>query len=268
MVAVVVPGATPLNSPVEKFINIPILQQPRHDTIELLAIKYDIPTLYAHDMQSTSLQQSLKDLAPDFILIACFPYILPQQIFNIPAIACLNIHPSLLPAYRGPAPLFWQLKNGEKVFGVTIHNVSRKIDAGNIVIQRETHLRDGMRGRAIDAHLGSLGGRLFVELLIMYEKKNYVPKLQDSGKASYQSVPGRNEFRLETSWNSRRAFNFMRGTGEWQQPYLISIGEHDFILLSPNAYSPAGTFKQDYIIEDNIITIRFAQGLLKATLKQ
>ena len=265
--AVVIPGATPLTSPVEKFINIPILQQPQHDTIELLAIKHDIPTIYAHDIGSATLVKSLQAMAPDFMLVACFPYILPPALFNLPRVACLNIHPSLLPAYRGPTPLFWQLKNGERVFGVTLHNVSQKIDAGNIVIQRETHLRDGMRGRAIDAHLGLLGARLFIESLALYEKKNYVPKIQDQALASYQHAPSRKDFRLDIQWNSRRAFNFMRGTGEWKQPYALTIGDSDFRLVSPNAYSPAATIKQAYIIEDNIITIQFAQGLLKATLK-
>lgn len=267
VVAIVIPGATPLNTPHEKFIDIPILQQPQHDTIELLAIKHDIPTVYAHDIHSATLSQSLTDFSADYFLIACFPHVLPKNLFDMPAVACLNLHPSLLPAYRGPAPLFWQLKYGEKIFGVTVHTVSPKIDAGNIVLQREIHLRDGLRGRAIDVQLGMLGGRLFIESILLFEKKNYVPKIQDSSLASYQPVPGRNDFRLDINWSSRHAFNFMRGTEEWQQPYMLSMGDNDFVLLSPNAYSPAGTIKQDYIIEDNIITIQFAHGLLKAKFK-
>ena len=264
---VVIPGPEPFKMPIETMINIPVVQQPQHDTIEILALKHDIPLNYIHDINSPEAHAGLAAYNADFILIACFPYILPQPLRSLPKLACLNLHPSLLPAYRGPTPLFWQLKDGVPVFGVTLHQVSQKIDSGNIILQEQIHLRDGMRGRAIDTALGELGARLFIEALRLYGKRSVVPKIQDASQASYFPVPGVKDFELSTQWNARHAFNFMRGTNEWQQPYRISLDNQDFYLVNPIAYSPTGTIRETYQVQDGVITIRFAQGLLQAELR-
>jgi methionyl-tRNA formyltransferase len=265
--SVVVPGTEPFKMPTESMIKIPVLQQPQHETIELLAIKHNIPLNYIHTIDSEESYSALSAYDADFILIACFPFILPAPLRALPKVACLNLHPSLLPAYRGPTPLFWQLKHGEALFGVTLHMVSQKIDAGNIILQEQIRLRDGMRARAIDAALGELGAALFVEALDLYDKHSIVPKIQDSSKASYFPVPGVIQFELSSQWSARQAFNFMRGTDEWKQTYRISLDNQDFYLVNPIAYSPAGTINEAYQIHNGVITVQFAQGLLQAELR-
>lgn len=266
IVNVVIPGHEPFKMPSESMKSIPV-EQPQHDTIELLAIKHDIPLTYIQDINSPDTFNALSDLGADFILIACFPYILPLQLQTLPNIASLNLHPSLLPAYRGPVPLFWQLKEGITQFGMTLHQLSQKIDSGNIILQEQIRLKDGMRGRAIDAALGELGATLFAEALRLYGKRSIVPKIQDPHLASYHPIPTLKDFELSSQWTARRAFNFMRGTDEWNQTYRIVLDNREFSLTNPIAYSPAGLLRESYELKDNVITIRFAQGLLQAEVR-
>lgn len=268
IVGVVISGSEPAHSMSGKYFHIPVLQQPRHDTIELLAIKNDIPIHYLHDINSERAINRLSGISFDFILIACFPQILSAQIIAMPTTAALNLHPSLLPEYRGASPLFWQLKNGSGQFGITLHLLSPAVDSGNILLQEECVLVDGMRGRAIDAVLGELGGRLFIKAASLYAQKRIVQKIQDPSRASYQPPPRIADFEISTDWTARRAFNFMRGTSEWEQPYRIVIDDQRFLIEGAIAWSPAATIKELFQIDGNVITIKFSQGLLKAGLKE
>ena len=214
IVSVVMPGTAP-DSELLNIGGIPIVQNTNHNTIEKLALEYHAPINYVQDVSSKDFSKTIQQYNPDYILVACFPFKLPPEIWQIPRIACLNLHPSLLPAYRGPYPVFWQLKNGEMKTGVTLHLISEEIDAGDIVLQTEVPLRAGMRGRAIDNKLGEFGSKLFLETLRLYQLNNINLQEQSWIQASYMPVPKFADFEIAPTWSARHAFSFMRGTEEW-----------------------------------------------------
>jgi len=266
IIGVVIPGSKP-DQALDSLSGIPIVQETTHATIEKLALERHIPITYTDDVQSKQFAFEIEKLQPDYILVACFPFRLPTNIFQLPKIASLNIHPSMLPGYRGPQPLFWQLRNGELKMGVTLHLISEELDAGNILLQNEVPLRAGMRGRAIEARLGEFGAKQFLEAMRLYQLNNINPQEQSWIKATYNPNPKYEDFEISPSWSARRAFMFMRGTEEWGRSYQIHVADSMIVLKTAMAYSPSGRIDKPYILEDNYITIQFSPGLVNAFIE-
>ena len=134
--------------------------------------------------------QQVQLLEVDLIVVAGFPRILKRVLIDIPRLGCINVHPSLLPRYRGPEPLYWALANHENTTGVTIHHVDEGIDTGDILLQRKLEIRPN----ETEITLGQRAARVASELL-----REAIPLLlagraprtrQDHSAASYYSFPG------------------------------------------------------------------------------
>lgn len=261
---VVIPGIKPGETQEHKLANIPIISAPEHYTIELLALEHNIPITYVNNLEDMETYSAISKYEPHFIFVACFPYILPEKIWRMPKVASLNLHPSLLPKYRGPDPIFWQLHRGEVRTGVTIHKVNNLVDGGDIILQKDLRYKNGLRDRAIKSLLGEQGAKLFIEALRLYVRECVEAKPQDPAAASYMGQAKTSDFELHINWSAQHAFNFMRGTEDWNMPYTVQIGGKNLLLESAIAYSPAGKMEEDYRIDGNIVFIRFAQGLLQA----
>lgn len=162
----------------------------------------------------------LKELALDVVCVACWYSIIPPAVLGIPRHGFLNVHPSLLPAFRGPFPLFWQFRNGETATGVSVHWMDSGLDTGDIAGQREIRFRDGIRGVNAEALCANSGGDLLAEILGRLSRGVAIRQPQPSG-GTYYPAPSREDFTLEASWHPRRAFNFMRATAEWGIPFSV-----------------------------------------------
>jgi len=253
-----------------KNCHIDLVQTSKHKTIELLAIEQNIPIIYVHNIDDAAFFTRISACKADIIVVACFPYLIPQSIYDLPKQASVNIHPSLLPAFRGPSPIFWQLKAGLNVVAVTIHKLNQQFDEGTILRQKAVPLKDGMRGRAIDRLLANCAAQMLQSLIasqcikLANNTHNHINNTH--GNSGYYPMPRAKDFIIPLTWSARRAFNFMRATQEWNLPYPIEMNQQQFFLLRALAYAPMGRQSATYQIEDNIISIRFAEGLLQALI--
>jgi len=243
-----------------------LIQTSKHKTIEVLALEQGIPIIYVQNIEDPHFFAQLKAYDALFFVVACFPYLIPQSIWELPKLSSLNIHPSLLPHFRGPSPLFWQLKAGSKVFGITIHQLNQYFDQGNILLQKKVSLKDGIRGRSIDRLFGTIAAKMLVSLAANYCPEPTDSVISEKQDSRYYPIPQASDFTIPLTWSAKHAFNFMRGTEEWEVPYPIEIGNKQFRLSRALAYSPLGKQPLPYNIEANTITIQFSQGLLQTTL--
>ncbi len=262
--AVVMPGIKPEDGIAGSLGGIAVKQPPKLDTVEMLALEYNVPTVYVKQLNDLESYSQISRYEPHFIWAACFPYILPEKIWRLAKIAAINLHPSLLPEYRGPHPVFWQLQRGEPRTGITLHLIDDLPDGGDILLQKDLPLKNGMRDRAISAMIGEQGAKLFIEILRLYQKKALGARPQNPAAASYMGSPAAEDFELHTTWSAQHAFNFMRGTEEWKTPYIVRIGGKTLLLESALAYSPAAVMEEDYRVEEHRVFVRFAQGVLQA----
>lgn len=238
----------------------------QRETLPSLATSQGLPLRGAPDVADPELARWAAALAPDFILVTCFEQRLPQALCAVPRHAALNLHPSLLPRYRGPTPLFWQLRHGEPAIGVTLHQLAREIDAGAIVAQVDCPLADGLDGVAIDERLGRAGARLFAAAVERYRDGTVETRAQVAAEASYHGPPAAEDFRVSSDWSARRLFNFMRGTGRWGRPYPITLDGREVLLHRALGYAADATLATPCQRVDDRLRFRCAPGVLEATL--
>jgi len=207
---------------------------------------------------------ALERIEPDLLLLACLPDILGCAARRTARLAALNLHPSALPRFRGPDPVFWQLRAGIARAGVTVHVVTGAVDAGPIVAQSRLDVRPGIGAAALTAALVRLGVRGLADLLPSIERRIRDAVPQDESQATRQPHPRAEDFRIDTTWTAERAFRFIEGTRGPGTTFTI-IGDHGETEVERavgfDAGSPSGPAVEE---SAEIVTIRFASGTLRA----
>jgi methionyl-tRNA formyltransferase len=151
--------------------------------------------------QGEELMKWMAGLSADLVLVLTFPYRIPQHILNIPKLGFFNFHFSMLPAYKGAAPLFWQLKNGEKGAGLTVHQMTTKMDEGDLVFSQYLPLMPGENHGLAYGRLSHLIGQSIAEIINNIRTGHYIakPEFQDS----YFGIPEADD--LTINWESHSA---------------------------------------------------------------
>lgn len=138
-----------------------------------------------------SIMSEILSLSPDLIFSVYYRKIFPKSLLSIPKQGCINIHPSKLPAYRGPTPTAWALKNGEKSFGLTIHLMDEGIDTGDILIQKEFPIYDEETGYELYTRGMKLGAEMLKEYFYKIVEGELVPKKQIGPGSYYGKLTGK-----------------------------------------------------------------------------
>ena len=230
-----------------------------------IASEGGVPLIHLGSMQDEDVLDRVSCLEPDFLLVACFPMLLGRPWLTLPKQMCLNLHPSLLPSYRGPTPLFWQFREGERETGVTLHIVEKDVDAGDIVAQTVMPLSVGARFSETNAKLADSGAALIVDMLEKMRAGIAVQRTaQDELLASYQPFPKERDFRFDTHFTAERAFRFMQGMQEWGVPFEVDAGEATLALEYALDYHDDARMAVPFEIARNHVRIRFSEGVLEA----
>lgn len=244
---------------------LPVLNPFVQQTIAHLAWERSIPVFEARRLGDAATLSLLADLQPDVACVACFPWRIPQTVLALPRFGFLNVHPSLLPAYRGPAPLFWTFRNGDTQTGVTIHWMNESFDAGDITLQAPVELPDGVSGPEADHLCATLGGRLLVESLQRLAQGALSRRAQPQGGSAY-SWPTLDDFTLSANWTARRAFNFMRGTAEWGEWYRIETAAGPVTASTALSFRPNDVLDRPVAWYDDEAEIQFTPGVVRVRL--
>jgi methionyl-tRNA formyltransferase len=192
-----------------------------------------------------SFQEKLKGLRADLFVVAAYGQILPKTVLNLPKYGAMNIHASLLPKYRGSAPIAWAILNGEKKTGITTMLMDEGMDTGDILLQSEISIHEDETTEALHDRLASLGAQLLSETLEKMKRGEIHPTPQDHSKATYAPVLKKEDGRIlwikgaEEIDRQVRAFHPWPGAyTEWQGQILkIYKGE----VTEGKAAGKAGT---------------------------
>jgi methionyl-tRNA formyltransferase len=209
-----------------------------NESIEILARMTGTPVinLYAPIAQCV---QEISQLRPDIVIVSCFDRILPVEILSLAKYGCFNLHPSLLPAYRGPVPLFWQFHDAADNTGISLHRMTSKIDAGPVVAQAPVKLPDGVSNMLATSLLAEKGAELILDFLARLENGDVIEHIQDEREASYMGYPHDDDFRVYTDWSARRIYNFMNATSHWGRVYPCELDGKLITLAQAESYSAA-----------------------------
>ena len=203
-------------------------------------------------------------VSPDVLLLACLPERLDLFWLELAPAGCFNIHPSLLPRYRGPAPLFWQLRDGCQETGVTVHRVEARLDAGPILVQEKHAIDPDDTLATLNARLAAAGASVFAAALDTIAVGTAELKAQDEAKTSHFPWPRQADFSLEPQWTAARAFRFVRATRLLGQPYRMETQDGTLLLERPLGFDAGATLNSAFTEEEGVLTIRFSQGVMRA----
>ncbi|MBP5581236.1 MAG: methionyl-tRNA formyltransferase [Ruminococcus sp.] len=153
----------------------------------------------------------LRETAPDLIVVTAYGQILPKEILELPKYGCINIHASLLPKYRGAAPINWVLLNGERETGVTSMQMSEGLDTGDMLIKRTAAIGENETYEELYSRLSAMGGEVLAETIDALEKGTLKPEVQDDSLSCYSPMIRKEMSALDFSKSAAEVHNTVRG---------------------------------------------------------
>jgi methionyl-tRNA formyltransferase len=187
--------------------------------VKELALKHDIPVYQPVRAREESFVETLKELNPDVIVVVAFGQILPKAILDIPKLGCINVHVSLLPKYRGAAPINWAIINGETKTGVTTMYMDEGLDTGDMILKTEFNLDDEITAGELHDQMMEIGSQTLKETLDLIEKGCAPREKQNHDEFSY--APMMNKALGNIDWNksAKEIHNLVRGVNPWPSAY-------------------------------------------------
>ncbi|MCK9573909.1 MAG: methionyl-tRNA formyltransferase [Candidatus Omnitrophica bacterium] len=212
--------------------------------ISLFAQKANIPVITPQSIKTNEIKEQLSKMSPDLFIIADYGKILPASLLVIPKIAALGVHPSLLPLYRGPAPINWALLKGDKETGATIFKMNEGLDTGDIILQNKITISDKDNARTLSEKLAKEGARLLVESLNMLKRDSWATISQNEAFSSFAPKLQKKDGKINWQDNAIDIHNKIRGLAGWPSAYAfyrgkaIKITESE-VLASETKIQPA-----------------------------
>ena len=183
--------------------------------VKEFALAHDIPVFQPVKMRDGEAMGYIRDLDPALIVVAAYGRILPDDILDYPAHGCINVHSSLLPRYRGAAPINWAILNGDKTTGVTIMHMAAELDAGDIILQGETDIGPDETAPELFDRLAALGGALLVEAVGQIERGEAARTPQTASEVTYAPMLGRELSPMDWTTPAQTLHDQVRGLLPW-----------------------------------------------------
>jgi methionyl-tRNA formyltransferase len=203
-------------------------------------------------IRAPEFQPTLEQLAPDAIVIIAYGQIIPARLLTIPKLGWINLHASLLPKYRGAAPINWAIVNGETVSGLTTMRIDAGMDTGDMLLQQEISIGPKETAPDLAARMSEAGAPLLLETLIGLESGTISPRAQSHKRASLAPLLKKEDARIDWQLPAQQIFNRMRGFAPWPGATTTFRGQNCQIWGEPfpeNQKSLAGHEPGDLIID-------------------
>jgi methionyl-tRNA formyltransferase len=183
------------------------------------AVRLGLPVIQPEKLRGSEELQQIIDLKPDLVVTAAFGQILPKALLEVPRLGCINVHASLLPQYRGGAPIHQAIIDGQASTGVTIMYMAEKLDAGDIISQREILIEDTDHTGAMFDKLSKVGESLLKDTLPSIIDGTNERIVQNEEEVTYASNISREQERIDWTKDARAIYNQVRGLHPWPVAY-------------------------------------------------
>ncbi|MDP3996034.1 MAG: methionyl-tRNA formyltransferase [bacterium] len=196
--------------------------------VKVLAEKYNIPVVQPAKISEYA--EEIEKLNPSLVIIAAFGQIIPKKILEIPEYGCLNVHPSLLPKYRGPSPIQFAILKGEEKTGVTIMRISEKLDTGPILSQQEIEVSQKETFESLHDKLAEAGTRLLIETIPRLLAGKLPPIPQEEAEATYTKILKKEDGKIDWDKSPKEIERQVRALNPWPGTYTLYNGKRLKIL--------------------------------------
>ncbi|NLP47649.1 MAG: methionyl-tRNA formyltransferase [Clostridiales bacterium] len=179
--------------------------------VKTMSNELGLKVYHPRSLKSDETIELVKKINPDIIVVVAYGKILPKEILDIPPHGCVNIHASLLPKYRGAAPIQWAIINGEKETGVTSMLMDVGMDTGDILLSRKTPIAEDETSADLFIRLADLGADLLIETIKAMQKGVLEPKIQDESQATYAPMLDKSMCEIDWEMSAQQINNLIRG---------------------------------------------------------
>ncbi len=227
--------------------------------VKVCAEKNDI-TVYQPDSVRTEEALSLmKELNPDCVVVVAYGKIIPSEMLKLPKFGFVNVHGSLLPKYRGAAPIQWSIIDGETKTGVTTMQMDDGIDTGDMLEVSETEIGENETAGELFDRLAEMGGKLIVSTLSKLEKGELTPIPQDHEKSNYAKIISKEMALIDFNMSAENVFNLIRGFNPWPIAYTI-IGDKRLKVFAAEKIGSVNGKAGQVVSSDGTLTVAFGDG--------
>lgn len=193
--------------------------------VKEIAVKNDINVYQPKKARDKDFINEIRVLSPDLIIVVAYGQILPKEILEIPKYGCVNVHVSLLPKYRGSAPINWVIINGEEKTGVSTMYMDEGLDTGDIILQKEIDLNDEITAGELHDKIMYMGADLLKDTVNMIESGNAPRAKQVDSESSYAPIMDKSLGKIDFSKSAKEIHNLVRGVNPWPSAYTNYDGE-------------------------------------------
>ncbi len=230
------------------------------------AMAHNIPVYQPAKMKDDEAYETLKKENADVFIVVAYGKILPERILNLPPHGCINVHASLLPKYRGAAPIQWSILDGEKKTGVTTMQMDVGLDTGDMLIKKEIEIDENETGPTLHDKLSVLGGEVLIETLRALEKGELSPEKQDDSATCYASMISKETAKIDFSKSATTIERLVRGMNSYPMAWTYYEGK---LLKIVSAKAINGAEKAPIgaitCVDGDKLTIQCGEGLLSVT---
>lgn len=199
------------------------------------ALEIGLHVFQPESIKSESSQDFLKRDSPDAVVIIAYGQIIPARLLTIPRLGWINLHASLLPRYRGAAPIHWAIANGETVTGLTTMQIDAGMDTGPTLLRQEVEIGPDETAPELAARMSVLGANLIAESLLQFDRGEISPAPQEEKDATYAPILKREVGRIDWERPAQQIYNRMRGFTPWPGSYSTFRGQTCHLWGRPDA---------------------------------
>lgn len=218
--------------------------------VKQAALGHDLAIFQPEKIKTNEeLQSRLREINPDAIIVVGYGRIIPKWMLDLPRYGNINLHASLLPKYRGAAPIQWAIASGEKVTGVTTMRIDEGLDTGDILLQQDLPINDDDTSETVAPRLAAIGADLMVETLQRLQEGSIAPQKQNHAHASLAPILTKQDGRIDFHRTAQEIYNRLRGFQPWPGAFMTFRGKmlgitaaRPVTISTPEAFSTEGQF--------------------------
>jgi len=236
--------------------------------IKQLALAHNLPVLQPETLkfaESKDTRAQLKELGADIFVVAAYGLLLPKGILEMPQHGCINVHGSLLPRYRGAAPIHAALLNGDGTTGITIMHMAQGLDTGDMILKGEIPILPGEKFTSLHDRMAELGAKLLVQALDELEKGTAAREVQDDADSCYAPMIAKTDAQIDWASPSEKIVNMTRAFDPWPGAYTLYEGEPVKIWTAEKTDISHEANPGTIICNEKRLLIKTADGVVAVT---
>ncbi len=227
--------------------------------VKVCAEKHGITVYQPRSVRTDDAVSIVRNIAPDCVVVVAFGKIIPPEMLAIPRLGFVNVHGSLLPKYRGAAPIQWAVIDGEKRTGVTTMQMDEGLDTGDILDVMSTDIGENETSGELFDRLAPMGAELIVKTLEKLEQGIVTPIKQDDSLSNYAKIITKDMAQIDFSVSAEAAFNCIRGFNPWPVAYTIISGRGMKVFAAEKVGSVKGA-AGEVVCSDKSLVVAFGDG--------